>query len=72
MSRNILSNTEISENYERRVQVGKLTPIGREIIENYKAVRVDSKTIKLVKPDNYVFNKNEKLSRNRKLSKKKK
>lgn len=72
MSRNILSNTEISESYERKIQVEKLTPIGREIIENYKAVRVDSKTIKLVKPDNYVFNKNEKLSRNRKLSKKKK
>lgn len=52
---NILSNTEISENYERRIQVEKLTPIGREIIENYKPVRVDSKTVKLVKPDNYVF-----------------
>lgn len=72
MSSNILSNTEISENYERRIQVEKLTPIGREIIENYKAVRVDSKTIKLVKPDNYVFNKNEKVVRKRKLSKNKK
>ncbi|MDD4532609.1 MAG: hypothetical protein PHW22_04185 [Bacilli bacterium] len=72
MSSNILSNTEISESYERRLQVEKLTPIGREIIENYKAVRVDSKTIKLVKPDNYVFKKNEKLSRKRKHSKNKK
>lgn len=72
MSSNILSNTEISENYERRIQVEKLTPIGREIIENYKMERVDSKTIKLVKPDNYVFKNNVKLSRNRKLSKNKK
>lgn len=52
---NILSNTDISENYDRRIQVEKLTPIGRQIIENYKPVRVDSKTIKLVKPNNYVF-----------------
>lgn len=72
MSSNLLSNTEISENYERRIQVEKLTPIGREIIENYKPVRVDSKTVKLVKPDNYVFNKNEKVARKRKLSRRKK
>ena len=69
---NILSNTDISENYDRKIQIEKLTPIGREIIENYKPVRVDSKTIKLVKPDNYVFNKNEKLSQNGKQSKRKK
>lgn len=65
---NILSNTEISESYDRKIQVEKLTPIGREIIENYSPVRIDSKTIKLVKPDNYVFNKNEKLSQNGKHS----
>ena len=69
---NILSNTEISESYDRKIQVEKLTPIGREIIENYRPVRIDSKTIKLVKPDNYVFNKNEKLSQKRKHSKQKK
>ena len=69
---NILSNTEISESYDRKIQVEKLTPIGREIIENYRSVRIDSKTIKLVKPDNYVFNKNEKLSQNGKHSKLKK
>ena len=51
---NILSNTEISESYDRKIQVEKLTPIGREIIENYRPVRIDSKTIKLVKPDNFV------------------
>lgn len=52
---NILSNTDISENYDRKIQVEKLTPIGRQIIENYKPERVDERTIKLVKPDNYVF-----------------
>lgn len=69
---NILSNTAISDAYENRIQVEKLTPIGREIIENYRPVRIDSKTIKLVKPDNYVFNKNEKLSQKGKQSKRKK
>lgn len=51
--KNLFSNTEISENFERRIQVEKLTPIGREIIENYKHVRVDDKTIKLVKPKGF-------------------
>lgn len=69
---NILSNTEISESYDRKIQVEKLTPIGRQIIENYKPVRVDSKTIELLKPENYKFSKNEKLSQKRKHSKLKK
>jgi hypothetical protein len=51
--KNLFSNTEISENFERRIQVEKLTPIGREIIENYKHVRVDDRTIKLVKPKGF-------------------
>ena len=51
--KNLFSNTEISENFERRIQVEKLTPIGREIIENYKHVRIDDKTIKLVKPKGF-------------------
>ena len=51
--KNLFSNTEISENFERRIQVEKLTPKGREIIENYKHVRVDDKTIKLVKPKGF-------------------
>jgi hypothetical protein len=51
--KNLFSNTDISENFERRIQVEKLTPIGREIIENYKQVRVDDKTIKLVKPKGF-------------------
>ncbi len=50
---NILHNTDMIENYERRIQVEKLTPIGREIIENYKQVRVDDKTIKLIKPKGF-------------------
>lgn len=70
--RNILTNTEISESYDRKIQVEKLTPIGREIIENYRPVRVDSKTVKLVKPKNYKFSKNEKLSQKGKHSKQKK
>lgn len=69
---NILSNTDISENYDRKIQVEKLTPIGREIIENYTPVRLDSKTIILVKPANIVFNKKEKLSQKGKQSKRKK
>ena len=51
--KNLFSNTEISENFERRIQAEKLTPIGREIIENYKHVRVDDRTIKLVKPKGF-------------------
>ena len=49
---NILHNTDMIENYERRIQVEKLTPLGREILETYIPVRVDSRTIKLVKPEN--------------------
>ena len=49
---NILHNTDMIENYERKIQVEKLTPIGRKILETYIPVRVDSKTIKLVKPEN--------------------
>ena len=50
---NILSNTAISDAYENRIQVEKLTPIGRIIIENYKKVRLDPKTIILVKKENF-------------------
>lgn len=69
---NILSNTEISENYDRRIQVEKLTPIGRQIIENYKPVRVDSKTVILVKPENFKGFKNEILFQNGKHLRRKK
>lgn len=63
---NILHNTDMIENYERRIQVEKLTPIGRKILETYIPVRVDSKTIKLVKPENLSLEKKGKVSRKRK------
>lgn len=59
---NILVNTDIIENYERRIQVEKLTPIGREILENYKPIRVDERTIKFVKPKNYKSSFSRKIS----------
>lgn len=71
MANNGLSNTFIAEEYERRIQVEKLTPIGREIIENYEYVRVDEKTIKLVKPKNFVSKINKKVVRKGKVKKKK-
>jgi len=46
---NILYNTNIIENYERKIQVEKLTPRGREILENYKPIKVDERTIKFIK-----------------------
>jgi len=61
---NILSNTLISDNYERRIQVEKLTPIGRKIIENYRHVRVDSRTVKLVKIENIEICKSKRISKN--------
>lgn len=65
-----LSN--LAEAYERRVQVEKLTPIGRAIIENFKPVRVDSKTVILVKPENFKGFKNEILFQNGKHLRRKK
>jgi hypothetical protein len=50
---NILFNTDMIESHERRIQVEKLTPIGREILENYKPIRVDERTIKFVKPKHF-------------------
>jgi len=63
---NILHNTDMIERYERRIQVEKLTPLGREILETYIPVRVDEKTIKLVKPENLSLEKKGKVSRKRK------
>lgn len=62
--KNLFSNTDISENFERRIQVEKLTPIGREILENYKPIRVDERTIKFVKPKNYKSSFSRKISQN--------
>jgi DNA-binding MarR family transcriptional regulator len=63
---NILHNTDMIENYERRIQVEKLTPLGREILETYIPVRVDERTIKLVKLENLSLEKKGKVSRKRK------
>ena len=50
---NILYNTNIIENYERKIQAEKLTPRGREILENYKPIKVDERTIKFIKPKHF-------------------
>lgn len=67
---NILSNNAISDNYEQRIQVEKLTPIGRAIIENYKKVRLDPKTIILVKKENFDLSEMINVSQNGKEKKK--
>lgn len=61
MGRNLFSNNSISDNYERRIQLEKLTPVGREILEKYKPVRIDSKTITLVKPEHFSLPQAEKV-----------
>lgn len=67
MGQNILSNNAISENYDRRIALEKLTPIGREILEKYKRVRVDARTVKLVKPENIALTKKKKVSKKKKF-----
>ncbi len=67
MGQNILSNNEMADNYDRRIQLEKLTPIGREILEKYKMVRVDARTIKLVKPENISIQKKKKVSKKKKF-----
>lgn len=44
------SNDFIGQNYERKIELEKLTPIGRMYLETYIRVMVDKNTIKLVKP----------------------
>ena len=44
------SNDFIGQNYERKIELERLTPIGRMYLETYIRVRVDENTIKLVKP----------------------
>lgn len=51
------SNDYLGQNYERKIELEKLTPIGRMYLETYIPVRVDNRTIKLVKPK--IFNKPE-------------
>lgn len=46
---NILTNNRQSEEYEMKKQVEKLLPIGREIFNTYRHVRVDERTVLLKK-----------------------
>lgn len=46
---NILSNNKQSEDFMERERAMNLTPIGREIMNTHKKVRVDSKTVILKK-----------------------
>lgn len=45
----LLSNNKQSDEYERRMEIEKLRPIGREIFNTYKRVRVDERTVVLKK-----------------------
>jgi hypothetical protein len=44
------SNDFIGQNYERKIELERLTPIGQMYLETYIRVRVNENTIKLVKP----------------------
>lgn len=56
------SNNYLGQNFERKIEVERLTPIGRMYLETYIPVRVDNRTIKFVKPKilNNQGNKNKK------------
>ncbi len=47
------ANDYLGQDYERKIELEKLTPIGRMYLETYKPVRIDDKTIKLIKPNLY-------------------
>lgn len=51
------ANDFIGQNYERKIELERFTPIGRMYLETYKPMRVDNRTIRLVKPK--IFNKPE-------------
>lgn len=44
---------EQSWGYKRREQAKKVLPVGQYYRDNYRPVRVDSKTIKLVKDEKF-------------------
>lgn len=52
MGNNLISNTNMAENYDRKIELDKLTPVGREILQTHKMVRIDPKTVILVKKEN--------------------
>lgn len=62
MANNILHNNAMVERFEQRRQAEKLQPIGQMYFDNYKLKRLDSRTIILVKPDNFEVDKKIKLS----------
>lgn len=64
MGNNLISNTNMAENFDRKIELEKLTPIGREILQTHKMVRIDPKTVILVKKDNSDLEKMEKVSKN--------
>ena len=43
------SNDYLGQNFERKIEVERLTPIGRMYLETYKPMRVDNRTIRLIK-----------------------
>jgi len=44
------SNDYLGQDYERKIDLEKLTPIGRMYLETtYKPMRVDNRTIRLIK-----------------------
>ena len=55
------SNDYLGQNFERKIEVERLTPIGRMYLETYIRVRVDENTIKLVKPSKIKNNENKKF-----------
>lgn len=70
MSNNILHNTKMAERFEQRRQAENLQPIGQMYFDNYKHTKVDNRTIKLVKPDNFKVDKKFKVIRRGKQLKK--
>jgi hypothetical protein len=45
------SNDYLGQDYERKIELEKLTPIGRMYLGKYKPMRVDNRTIRLIKQE---------------------
>lgn len=43
------SNDYLGQKFERKIELERLTPIGRMYLETYKPMRVDNRTIRLIK-----------------------
>lgn len=57
----------MADRFELRKQMERLQPIGRMYFEKYEHIRVDEKTIKLVKPANFVDEEIKKVTKKGKL-----